>query len=1081
VRTDNEKNASLCIKMIIDIVPHQTNVLGDKFQPSLALIQHMFDQIQLVVMGSHNSMPGISPPGSSHTHEDSPQPGSSVASISDFGLGLQLQTLPLLQAMASLKVLAECPESRIQVYKSLVSMDIKRFFLFIQSVLLLQAKPQEQDHVAAAAKGTIFTEVSLNTSSRPAFGEFIRTRVKALSTLACLLQYYGEQLLKLTEFKKFHLTLPPTIIQQLKDCPREKSGVRRELFMTTRHIINHKFRKLFLKHIDELLDERTLIGDGLTDYETQRPLAYSIIADLIHHVRDALKPPQIRKTVEVYTKNLQDNFPGTSFQTMSAKLLLNMAECIAKMPNKVDARYYLILILNAIGNKFASIKQQHSNAIKLSKLYAQQSVDVSPYNYLAEKEPLPDWDEIDIFTATPIKTSNPLDRGADPVADNKFLFQNLINGLKDIFHQLKACQIGSSTRFTAEEVQVLSKLFCEGANVFCYYEINKPGTESHYTNALELVADRYVFSTGEEKDLLQTFIAVLQYIDPTTLHEIFHDQISIALSRVPQLSEIFPTLVEQYRLQQFFRAEEWVDYLISVADIGDEWCDIRPLLSIIDAVLDNIYTIRNDAILARLYKYLNCFPKEVYSLLFSKIDEQKYGRFFAQLLQHPKSGPLRKVVAENVETMIKNSGDKSAEEDTRYTAQVYSIHIMYSVCKFEGDREWLDKKDVIMWFKMVGKNLEAHLRSNTLPPHLRLAAEQASEPLMVIFTKFLEYHPTDLDALFSLIDSVTNEDFSSTQPLSAYIYRHIICSNSIEYRKTIVLRSLEVCASKSASQKTKTFVLHNIVNAIIAMDVMRPSKQIGTKSPRLIDKAVIESIHIKFWKVGLGNSNDDLTQSSVEFTIMELLQLTAMLVKYYHSALQDTWQDIIKLGLTCLEDVVCKHAANVVLGYCIAHFETPTQTIRQVYTSLLGSSHHGGRALVTQALELIAPVLRNLYNAVPNDRNPFWVAIPLKILEGKDIQQTTTFFRFLVKHPDLFYDFRKSFIIYIVKSLRTIAQLPNPPNQSMQLVLQLMTLVLQWEQQRVEGRKFLSTEKHKFEDLGEQLSLLRLCQCFAQP
>jgi hypothetical protein len=127
--------------MIIDIVPHQTNVLGDKFQPSLALIQHIFDQIHSVVMGPHNSMPGMSPPGSS---ENSPRPDSSVASISDIGLGLQLQTLPLLQAMASLKVLAECPiitKSKIQVYKSPVSMDIKRFFLFIESVLLLQAKP----------------------------------------------------------------------------------------------------------------------------------------------------------------------------------------------------------------------------------------------------------------------------------------------------------------------------------------------------------------------------------------------------------------------------------------------------------------------------------------------------------------------------------------------------------------------------------------------------------------------------------------------------------------------------------------------------------------------------------------------------------------------------------------------------------------------------------------------------------------------------------------------------------------------------------------------------------------------------
>ncbi len=488
----------------------------------------------------------MSLPKSSQTHDNSPRSGSSTASISD--IDLEQPTLSLPKAMASLKVLGECPiiaQTMFEVYQSSDSLDINLIFLHIKSILLLQAKLQEQAHAAAAAMGTIFTGVSPNIRDRAVFGEFIGIQVRTISFLACLLRIriFEKQLTKLTEFKDFLHILPDIVVRLLKDCPREKSGARKELLVAIRHIINFNFRKIFLKKIDELLDEQTLIGDGLTVYETMRPLAYSMLADLIHHVRDALEPPQIRKTVEVYAKNLQDNFPGTSFQTMSAKLLLNMTECIAKMPNKVDARYYLFLILNAIGNKFAAMKQQYSNAVKLSKLYAQLSIDV----YLADKKPLPDWDEIDIFTATPIKTSNPLDRGADPVADNKFLFKNLINGLKDIFHQLKACQIGSSIRFTAEEVQVISKLFREGAQVFCYYTTDRPAAESQYISALEVMIDCYISGTKEGKDLLETFLAVLRHVDPTTLHEIFHDQIQVALGRAPQLSKILPTLIQQIR------------------------------------------------------------------------------------------------------------------------------------------------------------------------------------------------------------------------------------------------------------------------------------------------------------------------------------------------------------------------------------------------------------------------------------------------------------------------------------------------------------------------------------------------------
>jgi transformation/transcription domain-associated protein len=100
------------------------------------------------------------------------------------------------------------------------------------------------------------------------------------------------------------------------------------------------------------------------------------------------------------------------------------------MSNKVDARYYLIMILNAIGDKFAAMNRQYPNAVKLSKLYA----DATPDNYLVGKDHPPDWDEIDIFTAMPIKTSNSRDRGVDPVTNSKFLFKNLMNGLKNTFY-----------------------------------------------------------------------------------------------------------------------------------------------------------------------------------------------------------------------------------------------------------------------------------------------------------------------------------------------------------------------------------------------------------------------------------------------------------------------------------------------------------------------------------------------------------------------------------------------------------------------------------------------------------------------
>jgi transformation/transcription domain-associated protein len=553
VKIENEDNAVLCMKTIMDLQRHQVKALADRVQPFLDLIQEMFETMEQAVQDTFDNptpataLSGIPSTPSNNQYSQSPRPGSpaipltSGSSSSDISTGSeQQQARMLLKGMQSFKVLAECPiivVSIFQAYRNCVNRNVKLFVPLIKNVLLLQAKPQEKAHQEAEAQGKIFTGVSKEIRNRAAYGDFITAQVKTMSFLAYLLRVYSQQL------NDFLPTLPDIVVRLLKDCPREKSGARKELLVAIRHIINFNFRKIFLKKIDELLEERTLIGDGLTVYETMRPLAYSMLADLIHHLRDSLSKEQIRRTVEVYTKNLHDTFPGTSFQTMSAKLLLNMAECIAKLEQKEDARYFLIMILNAIGDKFAAMNRQFHNAVKLSAQYNQPSIDALPENHMAETEHPPDWDEIDIFNATPIKTSNPRDRSSDPIADNKFLFKNLLHGLKNLFYQLRVCNPAKikdeidaanasanwhevSFGYNAEEVEVLIKLFREGAKVFRYYGTDKPSPENQGLSPGDLMANQHMMSSGkEEKELLETFATVFHHIDPATFHEVFSSEI----------------------------------------------------------------------------------------------------------------------------------------------------------------------------------------------------------------------------------------------------------------------------------------------------------------------------------------------------------------------------------------------------------------------------------------------------------------------------------------------------------------------------------------------------------------------------
>ena len=567
VKTENEENVILCMKTIMDLERHQPEATAAKVQPFLDLILELFEAMEQVVKDTFDKPSSSSVNGTPNAKSQSfqsPRPGSPVASSSastDLSLGSSTAS-QLQRGMQSFKVFAECPiivVSLFQAHRSCVPNNVKKFVPLIKKVLLLQAGPQERAHKEAEERKETFIGVSKEIKNRHAFGDLITAQVKMMSFLAYLLRVYVQQL------QDFLPLLPGIVVRLLRDCPSEKSATRKELLVAIRHTINFNFRKIFLSKIDDLLDERTLLGDGLTVYETMRPLAYSLLADLIHHVRESLKPHQIRKTVEVFSKNLHDSFPGTSFQTMSAKLLLNMADVIANLPDKKDARHFLIDILSAIGDKFADMNYQYNNAEKLSKNADPQMIDSIAEDYLADMNSPPDWDKVDIFSATPIKLANPKDRGANPLDDNRFLFRNLLSGLKGMFYHIKMCNpeppaIDPSAApanwpevsfgYNAEEVEVIRKLFREGARVFKYYKVEKPFSDTNNASPVEFLTSNYGVQNGkEEKELLETFATVFHSIDPATFYEVFHAEIPLLYD---MLFEHPPLL----HIPQFFLASE---------------------------------------------------------------------------------------------------------------------------------------------------------------------------------------------------------------------------------------------------------------------------------------------------------------------------------------------------------------------------------------------------------------------------------------------------------------------------------------------------------------------------------------------
>ncbi|TKX26698.1 transcription-associated protein [Elsinoe australis] len=549
IKVENEDNAVLCLKIIMDFERHHPKSCGDKVQAFLDLIIEIFDTMEASVRENFDNIQPAGAPGTPAAGQ-SPRPSSPVVSanaiVADVGSDQQQTLVSLFQAN-----------------RNLAPKNVKNFIQRIKTMLLLQAKPQQRGHEEAAAREESFTriarEIGTNPAKRAAFGEFVTAQVKTMSFLAYLMRVYQNMM------QDFIPQLPEIVIRLLQDCPREKSATRKELLVAIRHIINFNFRTIFLPKLDELMDERTLIGDGLTVYENSRFLAYTMLADLVHHVRDQLTPTQIRKTIVVYTKNLHDDCHGANFQTMSAKLLFNMAECMAKVEDKQDARHFLIMVLDAVAEKCASMNRDFKNAVKVSAGKDTSSVDATPENYFADRGDPPDWDDVDIFSATPIKTTNT--RNHDPVTDNKAIFKNMVHGLKTIFFSLRTTNPNEvretmdstnvpsnwheiSYGFSAEEVRVLVKLFHEGAQMFRYFSPDKPIDDALNTTPVEVLANQLMMSGGkEEKDLLEAFAGVFHHIDPSTFYEIFQLEI-------PHLFDMIFEHAALLHIPQFLLASE---------------------------------------------------------------------------------------------------------------------------------------------------------------------------------------------------------------------------------------------------------------------------------------------------------------------------------------------------------------------------------------------------------------------------------------------------------------------------------------------------------------------------------------------
>ena len=486
-------------------------------------------------------------------------------------------------------------------------------------------------------------------------------------------------------------------------------------------------------------------------------------------------------------------------------------------------------------------------------------------------------------------------------------------------------------------------------------------------------------------------------------------------------------------------------------------------LSFMDQLVQKVLDLENDLRRTHyspfrkpLIEYLNHYSAEAWEYFKERLKDRNQGRFFAQLLADPSSGRLREAVTADV-AGFQSTFVVDSEESERWIAAMNAIHVTKSVCSSPETKTWLVKNpDLRKSLLASAAALERKLRENTIETKLRLSAEQAGDQMMDIIAIYLGNDLQNFELLFEVIDSITAGNLKDSPSFLNFVYERLICNSSVDYQRSLVVRGIEQYASKSTSQKTKTYALHYIVNPIFAIDIMRNWDSLwGTsKGTKLFDKSMLETVHSKLWRPASTETLVEDGRSGVDHSRLELLQFTTLLVKYHSAMVIDARKDVIKFGWNYikLEDIINKQAAYVLIAYFIAQYDTPAKITLQVYQALLKAHQNEGRALVAQGMEVLAPMLRKRVGEVGDKKIPIWAKMAKRILveESSNLPQLTSIFQFLVRHDRLFYEARESLAPTIMQSLAKIAQPPNPSNDQKKLALHLITLIWRWEERAAE-------------------------------
>ncbi|XP_010436242.1 PREDICTED: probable transcription-associated protein 1, partial [Camelina sativa] len=513
--TDNEENGLICIRIIFDLLRNFRPTLENEVQPFLDFVCKIYQNFRSTVCHFFDYV----------KMEEVKRVEISTPSDQSLSITAPSRNGQINPSTRSFRIVTESPlvvMFLFQLYSRLVQINIPNLLPLMVSAISIPGPEKVSSHM------------------KPQFIELKGAQVKTVSFLTYLLKSCAEYI------RPHEESICKSIVNLLVTCS-DSVSIRKELLVSLKHVLGTDFKRGLFPLIDTLLEERVLVGTGRACFESLRPLAYSLLAEIVHHVRADLSLSQLSRIIYLFSRNMHDSTLSLNIHTTCARLMLNLVEPIFEkgvdQHSMDEARILLGRILDAFVGKFNTFKRTIPQLL--------EEGDGKDQITLRSKLELP--------VQAVLNLQVPAEHSKE-VNDCKNLIKTLVMGMKTIIWSITHAHLPRPQGMHPQALASQSSASQVFKGMREDEVLKASGVLKSGVHCLALFKDK-----DEEKEMLNLFSQILAIMEPRDLMDMF----SVCMAELfecmidnTQLVQIFATLLQAPKVYKPF-ADVLINFLVS--------------------------------------------------------------------------------------------------------------------------------------------------------------------------------------------------------------------------------------------------------------------------------------------------------------------------------------------------------------------------------------------------------------------------------------------------------------------------------------------------------------------------------------